>query len=334
MLSLLGRSSIIISLSLLIACGAPNDPTEAESSGSMEYATWVGLGPDKWASIWLLQKFVTSGHRIQLLEYDSRPSSVTLFDVPGTEHYRTNDETSFAQLVRAHSLEEFVPKSMIQILHDIEINLWLPDQLSESSNVESEFRQMQTHFGRDRVPYGCYLAFFETLYALTSDKNLSDMPENSAWYDRCENTLLQPLHQPARLIPEFPVDRLLDLMRSDLKVIFVDVREPEEYAESHIPDALNIPIRHLNEDAINQLSEADVVVPYCVKDFRAFEMARLMQERGIERVAILNPYGLKGWIKSGLPVVQRGVFSSEMAQEKLSQCLSRESTCAHDNKAG
>jgi len=43
----------------------------------------------------------------------------------------------------------------------------------------------------------------------------------------------------------------------------VEVLPPREYAEEHLPGAVNIPLKSLNEDTAKQLNRHDPVVVYC-----------------------------------------------------------------------
>ena len=38
---------------------------------------------------------------------------------------------------------------------------------------------------------------------------------------------------------------------------------PEEYAEEHLPDAINIPLKTLDADTTAQLDKAQPVIVYC-----------------------------------------------------------------------
>ena len=86
------------------------------------------------------------------------------------------------------------------------------------------------------------------------------------------------------------------------RVILVDVREPEEYAEGHLPGAVNIPLHQLSSEQLVQYAGADYVVPYCLKDFRGFEGARLALQGGLDNVYLLEGYGLASWKNAGLPL--------------------------------
>lgn len=293
------------------------------------YATWTGLGPDKWASIWLVQRYLSPKERVLLLPYNSRPPSLKLFDIPETQFYRTTDATTFAQLRSAHQLSAPAFGYMAAIIHDIEINLWLPDTLPLSRSVEDAFRAMQDQYGRTGVPYSCYMAFFDALNGVLQAPRLPEnfMFEVSTGSAPCAREPLRHLSMGDQLVPQVPIAELLDLMRGGMQPVFLDVREPEEFAESHIPGARNTLIRDFSKALVQDISNAELVVVYCVKDFRAFEMAHKLRVHGVDRAVILQPFGLKGWISTGLPVVRSGLETDAEGLFKLEACIQRADSC-------
>jgi rhodanese-related sulfurtransferase len=84
--------------------------------------------------------------------------------------------------------------------------------------------------------------------------------------------------------------------------IFLDAREAEEYAVSHLPEA-----RHLGYDdpdygVLKGVDAARPLVLYCTVGYRSERMARKLRQRGFERV--YNLYGsLYAWKLAGLPLV-------------------------------
>ena len=93
---------------------------------------------------------------------------------------------------------------------------------------------------------------------------------------------------------------LLDRARDGL-VTVLDVRPPEEYAQGHIPGALNIPLDRL-ESRVGEFScDREIVAycrgPWCVLSFEA--VARL-RKAGIKARRLVD--GLPEWRRAGLPV--------------------------------
>lgn len=52
-------------------------------------------------------------------------------------------------------------------------------------------------------------------------------------------------------------------LESGENVIVIDARSPEAYQKEHIPGAINIPHRSMNEEAVAGLDRTALVVTYC-----------------------------------------------------------------------
>jgi rhodanese-related sulfurtransferase len=98
---------------------------------------------------------------------------------------------------------------------------------------------------------------------------------------------------------------------SELSLI-VDVREPGEYKDSHVPRAINIP-RGLLEiradpaspsaDAALSADQSARILVYCTKGpgARSLLAAQTLSSMGYEHVDVLGG-GLNAWVEAGLPV--------------------------------
>jgi rhodanese-related sulfurtransferase/DNA-binding transcriptional ArsR family regulator len=97
-----------------------------------------------------------------------------------------------------------------------------------------------------------------------------------------------------------PAAELLERARNGL-VTVVDVRPPEEFAQGHIPGALNIPLdqleRRLGEIPNDREAVAYCRGPWCVLSFEA--VARL-RSAGVNARRLKD--GLPEWRRAGLPV--------------------------------
>jgi len=140
---------------LALAVGLCTNLTHAEV-----YQTTSGTGPDKWASVWLIENHV-KGASVHVTGEDEKLAPWnTHFDVPGATFNRTADHTTYATLVRDLDLNDSAVMQLAAIIQDMEINTWQPDELPETTVVESAYRTMQKKYGRDQVARSCYNAFF------------------------------------------------------------------------------------------------------------------------------------------------------------------------------
>lgn len=114
---------------------------------------------------------------------------------------------------------------------------------------------------------------------------------------------------------------------SNGKVLFIDTREPEEYREGHIPGAINSRLADIDDLDVEDLSKYEYIVPYCLKDFRGFEVARALKEkRGLHNVVMMNPSGLAGWKSQNLPTIR----SRENVSAQLKQWIGSKLTAQKD----
>ncbi len=67
------------------------------------------------------------------------------------------------------------------------------------------------------------------------------------------------------------------------------MRNPDEYAAGHLPNAVNIPLPELRArfTEVSALAERGPVLLYCMVGFRSYVAYRILRQRGIEQVATL-----------------------------------------------
>jgi phage shock protein E len=106
---------------------------------------------------------------------------------------------------------------------------------------------------------------------------------------------------PAPPIGSISLEALCRAIQTETPVIFIDVREPAEFAEEHLPRAILLPGREIRAQARGLLSPEAILIPYCLKDFRGFEGAKHLRELGFPDVRLLQGVGLNGWKARGLP---------------------------------
>lgn len=292
------------------------------------FSTLQGLGFDKQASIWLVEKHITPGTPVQIIPDSADHTDSIYFDEPGGSYFRDAEHSTYEKLLAISPYQSDYLDQFKTTVFDIEINLWLPDKAADSKAVEGAFRALQEQWGRAHVPHACYREFFDQLQTIYErDKNLAAAHELPAKLTCWREALTKNLDNTEVLVTEMPIHELLGHMRSGAKVLFVDVREPDEFAENHIPGALNMQIRNANSASVKSIQEYDLVVSYCIKDFRGFEMARKLRNLGIKQSAILNPYGIKGWIDSKLPVYTMNDPDESTALAKLQTCVQSPAEC-------
>jgi rhodanese-related sulfurtransferase len=82
--------------------------------------------------------------------------------------------------------------------------------------------------------------------------------------------------------------------------VVIDVREPEEYAEGHVPGARSIPLSKVPE-RIDGLPSSRPIYVVCATGNRSMAAAELMSRAGLAAFSVSG--GTSGWRDRGRPVV-------------------------------
>lgn len=104
--------------------------------------------------------------------------------------------------------------------------------------------------------------------------------------DAAYNKMLQKKYQQG-----FPVISTEDaqVLINNSEVIFLDIREPVEYALSHIPGAINVGYQKVDWEKIATLDKAAKIIVYCSIGIRSQEIGKQLQQKGFSDVS--NLYG-------------------------------------------
>jgi rhodanese-related sulfurtransferase len=102
-------------------------------------------------------------------------------------------------------------------------------------------------------------------------------------------------------ITEIDVLQLRDLRAEGAHVI--DVRQPDEYDEAHVPGVQLIPLGEVSE-RLDELPPDGVLYIICRSGARSLRAAEFLTENGREAVNVAG--GTLAWIEAGLPVDQGG----------------------------
>ena len=109
-----------------------------------------------------------------------------------------------------------------------------------------------------------------------------------------------PAAQPARMTP-MTQQQLLEHLRSHPDHVFVlDVRTPQEFAEGHVPGAVNVPYDQVASRLAEVPKDKDIVL-YCRSGRRAGLAADVLAAQGYTRLSHLEG-DMPAWIEKGHPV--------------------------------
>jgi sulfur-carrier protein adenylyltransferase/sulfurtransferase len=103
-------------------------------------------------------------------------------------------------------------------------------------------------------------------------------------------------------------DRVRDELAAGAKLI--DVREQNEWDESHLAEATHVPQGELIERIDGLADPSDRVLLYCRTDNRSSRAADALQGLGYENVAVIER-GIVGWEEAGLPTVSDSGLTAE-----------------------
>ena len=90
------------------------------------------------------------------------------------------------------------------------------------------------------------------------------------------------------------MDDIVKIMEENKDYVIVDVRTPDEYAEGHIPNAINIQNETINETVYNKLKDKNqLILIYCRSGSRSRQAAYKMQKLGYTNIVEFG--GIINW---------------------------------------
>lgn len=100
--------------------------------------------------------------------------------------------------------------------------------------------------------------------------------------------------EPTDLIIEVEPDELMMDIPFDKNLVVVDVRKPVEFAQGHLPDAVNIPLNDMTDPAsMANIEDRQNLYVHCAGGYRSIIAASLLKRQGIHNLR--NVAG--GWNK-------------------------------------
>ena len=109
---------------------------------------------------------------------------------------------------------------------------------------------------------------------------------------------------------DVPVLNVREARTAADSVVFLDTREPQEYAVSHLPGALLLGYDRPDYTVLDTLPKDTPLVLYCSVGYRSERMARTLRKRGFTDVR--NLYGsIFEWVNAGYPVVDRAGYPTD-----------------------
>ena len=93
---------------------------------------------------------------------------------------------------------------------------------------------------------------------------------------------------------QITMDEAGTMMERESGYIILDVRTPAEFAEKHIPNAINVPNENIGTDEISQLPNKDqLIMVYCRSGRRSKEAAEKLVKLGYTNIVEFG--GILDW---------------------------------------
>ena len=90
------------------------------------------------------------------------------------------------------------------------------------------------------------------------------------------------------------MDEAVKMMKNEKNYIILDVRRPDEYAEGHIPGAINVPNEDIGTSEIAELpNKSQLILVYCRSGRRSKEAAAKLVKLGYTNIVEFG--GILDW---------------------------------------
>jgi rhodanese-related sulfurtransferase len=102
------------------------------------------------------------------------------------------------------------------------------------------------------------------------------------------------IEEAKRLIEEVTPEKVREMQAHNERVVYLDVREPNEWNLGRLPRAIHLPRGNLETKVEGMIDRAQKVVIYCARGNRSALAALTMKQMGYENVASMAR-GFQGW---------------------------------------
>lgn len=93
---------------------------------------------------------------------------------------------------------------------------------------------------------------------------------------------------------QITIDEAVIMMEQEQGYIILDVRRPDEFAEGHIPNAINVPNESIGTDAISELpNKEQLIMVYCRSGRRSKEASEKLVKLGYTNIVEFG--GILDW---------------------------------------
>jgi len=109
------------------------------------------------------------------------------------------------------------------------------------------------------------------------------------------------VNEAKQRIREHTPREVLEMLQKNAPVIYLDVREPNEWNLGHLPNAMHLPRGNLESNIEARAGREEAIVIYCARGNRSALAADTLQQMGYANVSSMAD-GFGAWIAIGGPV--------------------------------
>ena len=102
------------------------------------------------------------------------------------------------------------------------------------------------------------------------------------------------VEEAKRQIDEVTPEQVRELQAHNARVVYLDVREPNEWNLGRLPHAVHLPRGNLESKVEGMIDRTQKVVIYCARGNRSALAALTMKQMGYENVVSMAG-GIQGW---------------------------------------
>jgi rhodanese-related sulfurtransferase len=102
------------------------------------------------------------------------------------------------------------------------------------------------------------------------------------------------IDEAKRQIEEVTPEQVREMQERNEPVVYLDVREPNEWNLGHLPGAIHLPRGNLEGKVEGLIDRGRKVVVYCARGNRSALAALTMKQMGYENVSSMA-LGIQGW---------------------------------------
>ena len=102
------------------------------------------------------------------------------------------------------------------------------------------------------------------------------------------------VEEARRQIDEVTPEQVRELQTHNARVVYLDVREPNEWNLGRLPHAVHLPRGNIESKVESMIDRTQKVVIYCARGNRSALAALTMKQMGYENVVSMSG-GMQGW---------------------------------------